>query len=234
MLNHIGFAQIDKSETQLYQWTDSIIGQKNTGIYNGLVYTEKHRMINEKHKFFKELNFVFGEVVYDDKLYTKVRMKYNVFEDQLILKHSFSPKDPSIILNKSRVKSFRLFGHQFNNLSFTTLKGATIEGFFETLLKTDSLQLLKKHKKRIRSKTNENSRYYEFIENNNYVLIKNNQYIIIKNPKKLEKQFPRYEKFIDDIELDTEKEKNKDYDDYLVAVFRSVKEEMITPLESKE
>ncbi|WP_400081052.1 hypothetical protein [Winogradskyella sp. R77965] len=232
MLNHTGFAQIDKDETQLYQWTDSIIGQKNTGIYNGFVYTEKHRMINEKHKFFKDLNFVFGEVVYDDKPYTKVWMKYDIFEDQLILKHSFSPTDPSIILDKSRIESFSLFGHQFNNLSFTTQKGISIEGFFETLLKTDSLQLLKKYKKRIRSKTNENNRYYEFNDNNMYVLIKDNQHIIIKNPKKLTKQFSEYRRLIDEIELDSEKEKNKDYDDYLVAIFSSIAKETIIPLDS--
>lgn len=221
-LSAISQVQVKVSEGLLYTWCDSIIGQPNTGLFNGLTYVEKHRMINEKHKFFKDFNFSSGKVIYDGKPFDKIKMKYNIYEDQLILKYSFAPSDPSVLINQTKIDGFIISGHEFVNLNIELEKGEIVKGFFERIFSDNSIQVLKKYQKRIRNRTNDRIKYHEFEDDNAYYVYMDKKHILIKNPKKLERQFSKYKSIIDKISLDKTSIDDGDYDAYLIKVFTAI------------
>lgn len=219
LLDTIGVAQNKVLDTALYTWSDSIIGQPNTGLFNGIVYVEKHKMINEKHKFFEEYNFVLGKVIFDGKPFENILLKYNIYEDQLILRYSFAPNEPSILIDKNKINGFTLLGHNFVNLKIETEKQETINGFFERLVVKNGVELLKKYNKRIRNKTNDKIKYQEFLDDPSYYVYLNQKCILVKNPKKLAKQFTSFKSIIEKVDLEESTIKSNNYDSYLIKVF---------------
>ena len=222
MLNEVSLAQKNSMDMPIYNWSDSIIGQQNSGLFNGFVYVEKHKMINDRHKFFKDFNFSVGKVIYDNKPFDKILLKYNIYEDQLILKHSFAPNDPTVLIDKKRIVEFSLLDHHFVNLNIEIEKGKSIAGFFERLININELQVLKKYQKRIRNRTNEKIQYQEFTDDNQYYVKVDETYVPIKNPKKLSKQFSSYKEIINSILLDDEAINKSSYEEYLIKVFTAI------------
>ena len=128
----------------IYNLCDSILGQPNIGLFNGVAYIEKYKMINENHKFYKYSNFVKGNLVYDDKPFNNVLLKYDVFEDQLIVKSKLSPFESETLLNQDKINSFQIDDNDFINISIELKNGDLMEGFFEVLLSHKSVNIYKK------------------------------------------------------------------------------------------
>ena len=49
---YIVHSQSNDYEKDSFNWFDQLIGVDNSGLYYGIDYVEKHKTINEKHKFF--------------------------------------------------------------------------------------------------------------------------------------------------------------------------------------
>ncbi|WP_411896037.1 hypothetical protein [Winogradskyella sp. A2] len=223
------FAMISKSSSQqepnntrIYKWLDDNTGQMNSGLFNGLVYAEKHIMINEKHKFFGDFKFTKGTVVYNNEPYPNILIQYNVYQDQLLVRNSINTAEPIVLLYKEKVRRFTVSDHVFVNLTIDLEDDETIEGFFEYLLRRDSVSVIKKHQKKIRDRTNDRIRYHEFEDDSFYIVLLDSVYTRIREPKKLLRQFPEYKEIIKNIEEDYKDSNSSTNDNYIVAVFEAI------------
>ncbi|WP_431159199.1 hypothetical protein [Winogradskyella poriferorum] len=217
----ISFSQNNTNNSGLYQWLDAQIDQVNSGIFNGTQYAEEHRMINEKHKFFENFSFERGTLFYDGSIYPDILMRYNVYEKQIIVKGTFKPNDPEVILDNSKLHKFILSDHTFEYYDFLLEDGKYISGFFENLLQTESISVFKKHQKQIRTRTSEKLRYHEFEDNSNYIVVLDDTIKLVKNPKRLVKLFPKYKEDIK-AELSQVDKDSVDWDLVMVMVFRRI------------
>ncbi|HEX9602040.1 MAG TPA: hypothetical protein VF985_11160 [Mariniflexile sp.] len=162
------FGQEAESRESYYYWYDQMIESSNFGVFNGVEYVENYRILNEKHKFFDDPNFSVGSIVYEGQPYFNLALKYDLFEDRLLLTYLNQSNSPTMVFDKNKVTGFEINGHQFKNIQSKINDSSKPLGFLEVLSANDSIVLYKKHKKRIRTKTSDKTRYYEFKEDNAY------------------------------------------------------------------
>jgi hypothetical protein len=92
--------------------------------------------------------------------------------------------------------------------------------------------LYKKLKKRIRTKTNDKTRYYEFNEDNAYYIFYKDSFFRLKNSTSISTIFPNYISQLKTIESQYRSIKKDDPENYLVSVLRDLFINMaINPIE---
>ncbi len=173
---------------------DQIIGQENTGLYNGTKYIELYRTINEHHKFFNSSKFLLGSLVYNGQYYGNVNLKYDLNADDLLLDISYLQKFSILKLYKSKISEFNLDGKQFINIG--DYSSDITEGFHEVLWNTDDLKLLKKHRKERFKRFSKKFVHYEFFDENSYFFEYKNVFYPLKKKGDLLKVFPEFRKLI--------------------------------------
>ena len=181
-----------------YNWFDEQVGIENTGLFNGIRYKELYRIKNGKHKFYKIPEYQTANLWYDGQPYYDIPLKYDLFEDQLIVSLETDSGSSIIQLLKEKVKGFQL-----DNKQFVHLKGIQvfkskekIDGFYEVLEEGNSLILYKKHRK-LRKKVLENKAVLnEFRNDDLYYILHENLFYPIKNKNDLIKIFPQRKKQI--------------------------------------
>ncbi|MFK7812960.1 MAG: hypothetical protein AB8B59_10730 [Maribacter sp.] len=173
---------------------DQIIGQENTGLYNGTKYIELYRTINEHHKFFKSSEFLFGDLIYGDQYYGNVNLKYDLDADDVLLDIGYLGKFPILKLYKSRISEFSLDGKKFINVGASNPD--VTKGFHEVVWDSDDLKLLKKHKKEKLKKLSIKLVYYEFFDENSYFFEYKNVLHPLNKRGDLLKVFPEFKKEI--------------------------------------
>jgi len=220
-----GFTQSNNNNTkQQYLWFDSVIGIENTGIYKGTSYVELYRVINEKHKFHETSDFTLGEVIYDNQPYFDLQLKYDLFEDQLLVAHPVGNSTQVMILIADKIKSFTLNDGNFINTNKLSIKQG--RGFCEVLTRNGASQLLKKYFKRPIKKLDKRSIYYEFREETTYVLFYKGEFYDIKNVRDLFEAYPENKNEIRQFAKDYAALKKSNKDRFMTSVverlFKSV------------
>ncbi len=197
----------DSSKKNYYQWFDSATGLENSGLYNGIVYAEKYRMLRKKQKFFHSTDFLQGSIVYDERPYFDVAMKYDVNEDEVLIKLG-----RVLLLEKGKIKNFTINGHQFEKFDYRDHGNSNINGFVEVLFKNYFFSFIKKHKKEAREKLGKKLVFHEFFDKNQYFLFYQNQYHRISSRRDIVKVFPDFaEKIIKRFPKSRRKAKKEDY-----------------------
>ncbi|MDP5231076.1 MAG: hypothetical protein NWQ38_11845 [Cellulophaga sp.] len=207
----------EKSYTNLL---DTIIWQKNIGLFNGLQYVEKYRTDSESHMFFLDRNFKNGSLSLVTKKFSNIPLKYDVFDDALIVKSFTKENVTALILDNSIVKSFEIEGHEFSFLH--TIDNKIPTGYYELLYENASFSLYKKHIKKIVKKTSDGYVNFGFKDTYTYYFYYENEYTTIKKPANFVTIFPdlKYE-----IQLSITKHKKlskTDYSHYLVTILEDI------------
>ncbi|TLP79804.1 hypothetical protein [Maribacter sp. ACAM166] len=166
---HYVNSQNVQKKPEFYNWFDNQINKYNTSLFNGLEYIELYRTINERHKFFKSSEFLTGSINYDGQFYDKVPLKYDLDADELLFNVGYNYPYPTLILFKSKTQSFSLGGSEFIQIN-NTVGEAQMTGFYELLMESRSIILLKKNNKRRFKRIKGRTVYYEFDYENSYFI----------------------------------------------------------------
>ncbi len=77
------FAQeVDRS---YYIWFDQQVGKHNTGLSNGTRYIESYRIYKGRHQFYLTSNYIKGDIIYFGQRYFDIDLKYDLYENQIII-----------------------------------------------------------------------------------------------------------------------------------------------------
>lgn len=179
------YSQTTDSEKALYKWFDTTIGHENSGLLDGIVYRELYKTNNGDHQFYKFSSFQKGNVTYNGQSYFDVDLKYDIHNDEVIVKIPTQSTTRTIQLIKENINKFSI-----NNSEFKLLQN----GFYEIISINKTLSLLKKHKKSSTKHYSGRLTFYRFSESKNeYYLNYNNVYhSISKSKRKLIKILPEY------------------------------------------
>ncbi|MDO6491591.1 hypothetical protein Q4487_01685 [Cellulophaga sp. 3_MG-2023] len=190
------------SNVDLYSWFDKEIGLEKTVIYNGFLddgdgYFEKNRSFENTNRYYKQFEFFNGSIVYDKQLFNNVKIKYDVFEDELLINLKNSNNNLITIQPiNNKVDSFMLNSQYFVNIDNLTVEQGSYNGYVELLLNNENFQFYKKHiKSRIEKRSN-NKLLYQFSDRNYNLLHYNKSLIKIKKIRNLSKIFPEYKSVI--------------------------------------
>ncbi|MGB7841467.1 MAG: hypothetical protein WBL21_01655 [Salinimicrobium sp.] len=211
--------QENRNQEKIYQDFDNIIQIENSGIIEGFEYVEIHRMINNKHKFFKTFDFVPGTVFYDGQPFFNVDLKYNVFQDILLIqiendqgKMIFQPFD-------SRLDGFILQNRTFENIKAVET-GPELAGIYEVLLETDGIKVLKKHRKKEKTLLDREVVYYEFSADEPHYFYWVNNKLEILNRSNLMESFPEEKSNIRNFYRSKRKEAKNNPDVFIQNLFK--------------
>lgn len=187
------------TNVDLYSWFDKEIGLEKTVIYNGFLddgdgYFEKNKSLNNNYRYFKQFNFMVGSIVYDKQLFNNVKIKYDVFEDELLLNLKNSNNNLITIQPiNNKVDCFIINSKYFKNLITGEKK---YDGYAELLLENRHFKLYKKYiKNRIERRTG-GKLFYQFTDKSYNLLLYKKSLIKIKNIRNLNKIFPEYKSVI--------------------------------------
>lgn len=208
---------------EAYNNFDNLVSKENTNLIYGKEYVEQHATINNQHKFFKTSGLLNGNVVYSGQTYFDLDLKYNVFDDLLIVKIKKQAGDATFELFKNRIESFSIDGHNFLNIPPKETTG--IRGFYEVLREIPSLKLLKDHRKKINKKLTQTFTYFEFKdEQAHYVIAISEEYFHANSQSDWCRVFPKYSEEIKKFFNSYKALKENDPDSFMSRLFLEISE----------
>jgi hypothetical protein len=151
----------------------------NAHLYTGSEYIDYDRRITGD-PFFASLYYTDGSVVYDNILYTHVKMFYDILHDDLIIKNY---NDTALILVKEKISSFNFVNHYFTQLlADNTETGIKTARFYEVLYNGNT-KLFARRKKEITEKISTQYSESFFSEKDEYFLYNKNVYYSVSDKK---------------------------------------------------
>lgn len=217
----LAYGQAQLNQPDYYNWFDELVGIENTGLYKGIVYVEKYRTINEHTKFYHTSNFVLGSVIYDGQSYFNIKMKYDVFEGDVLIRVENRLGGTTLLLIRDKIDGFTINDHTFVKIDDKDSEANNISGFFEVALKNSNFTFYQKHiKNRFKRKDRKNI-YYEFKSaTNEFLLFHNNAYHVIRNRKDVSKLFPSLKKDLDAFYNITGSYKKSNPNEFMLSLIR--------------
>lgn len=144
-------------------------------LFNGIDYA-KYIPLHDEFPYFLSDDWVSGSISYDDQLYEKAWLLYDITNDNVIIEnYNFSN---TIQLLKERIQFFTLEGHTFVQINHPSLS----RGFYE-LLYNGETRVLARHTKQIQELIRFGEFRYIFEEKTRYYIFKNNRYYLVRNKK---------------------------------------------------
>lgn len=188
----------NESTKSIHDWYDTKIGHENLDINSGRILLNYDKILNENDRFLFE-SYQYGSVIHNGQLYNNLLLNYDINNDDLIIKPTGENDKMPIILNKTKIQSFKINNINYVNLSFNKPSIENeISGFYAEIIKTEGLLFYVKHYKFKRKLIIDNTVYDDFLKKTYYVLFLKNQYYTITNKKSVITIFPEFKQIIND------------------------------------
>lgn len=182
--------QGETSETDYHNWFDSITRIENSEPHQGVVYVERHRTKGKKTKFFPKPDFVLGSLIFDGQPYFDLSLKYDVYDDELLMRVDRRLGGRVLQLYKTKVDGFTIGGHDFIKIDDSKIKS----GFYEVSLEKSFFSFFKKHRKNPIEQLGKKLIFYDFEDGKKECfLFYQKKYHSIKKVSDLTDLFPEYE-----------------------------------------
>lgn len=182
---------LGQDQPELLKWFDTQIGIENSNLFNGTAYVDRHRTINAKNKLFGNASGS-GSVSYDGQWYPDLQMRYNIFDDVLVVQLQSGMGLNIIQLVKEKTDRFTIHGSEFRNISQSENSG-NVAGFHEVLWEDKTFSVLKKHARKLIEKRDRQISYYEFEPTEGYIAFSyDSTAYLISSRNDLVKRFPQY------------------------------------------
>lgn len=177
------------SKEKIYSWYDEQTGIENTSLSRGIEYVEADRMINDKHKFFDSNEFHDGTVTYHGQTHFNVPLKYNVYDDVLMVNLQQGQRNSYFLLFTEKVNFFQIKEHKFRYVQVEN--NSNIKGFYEVIHEEGEIRIFKKHLKTKRELRDRSLAYIEFsTADPDYIFQYQNKYFKLDNQRDLISKLP--------------------------------------------
>jgi len=181
----------DTNNSDYYKAFDAIVGIENTNLINGVQFIDNYRYTQKHHRFFNSHEFLNGSIVYDSQLYNNLKIKYDLYENQVILELPTEIDFFQLIVNTNKITEFTIENHRFINFnSNKAFQALEINSFLEPIY-SNKLQLYLRHSKSRIVQLKNNIVESKFKLNSQYVYFYNEKFYLFKSKNKLKKVFPK-------------------------------------------
>ncbi len=226
-LPNIFFGQTKHQDGEYYKWFDQVIGQENTGLYNGKQYVDPYvnRIINDRHAYFYSDKPLIGSVIYDKQTYYDVKMRYNLEIDQLLIHPKPGGVASILQLIFEKVDEFVINGFKFIKVENFYEDGSVIKGFYLVLAENEDILLLKriiKSKARGVKQVIGDRLQYKFVSTSKYILYTKDIYRDVKSKKDIIENFPELKKEIKQFFKTYRSLQKKDSDIFMQRLFSKI------------
>lgn len=105
-------------------------------LVNGVFFEDVYRG-SDGHPFLLEDAFVEGSLVFRNKAYESVRIKYDIYAQQLLINHLHEDYAMTSILTDEFVNAFNIYGKQFQKMS---VDAGSLPTYYQVLAELENLQ----------------------------------------------------------------------------------------------
>ena len=205
---------------------DNLLVMENLEISSGVEYIERHRMLNEKHKFFQSFDFQKGTVFYDGQPYFNIDLKYNIVDDVVLVQFQNKGAQNIIQLYSSKLDGFRLRDRLFVNLSEED--GLPAQRIFEVIFEDSGDKILKKHLLKEKKILEKKLLHYEFEADEPEYFFFHRGELREMNIQNLVNSFPEQKEEIRKYFRKHRKNLKNDPDSYLINLYQDLIKEGIS------
>ncbi|BFP42794.1 hypothetical protein FGF1_36390 [Flavobacteriaceae bacterium GF1] len=213
------YAQTDRNTEPFYNWFDTRIGIENSGLYKGTVYTDNFTVINEKHQFFNSPGLELGSVTFDGQTYYDQKIKYDLFNDALLITPTDQTNALLIVLERTRTEGFSINGHPFIKVDKNVEASSGALGFCEIVFKKGTSMLLKKYRKVKVDKRETRTVYQEFEQRVNFFVWHANTLYPVDSKREWMLAFPNHKEAIKNYHKAYGALRRKDIDAFTAMAF---------------
>lgn len=192
-----------------YKEFDEIVGLENTSLSNGTRYVEKYRSRDGDYKFYFSSDYLNGNIQYDDQTFYGIEMKYDLYEDQIIVNIPFHSGTSEFQLIDKKVNGFFV-----NDTEFISIDNITNNefGFYEVVFQSPHISLFKKYKKIRNEYVYEKSIFNKFKSTDYYLLYSSGNYNKIKSHKDIARLYPEHKSILNSYFKKQKSLRKSDYD----------------------
>ncbi|AUP81469.1 hypothetical protein [Flavivirga eckloniae] len=216
-------SQNEQNSNNYYKWFDSVINVSNTSLLNGINFKEEYRTIEDNNQYFLTKQFLPGNVVYDGQSYYDIPMKYDIHNNELIIRLTDEKGHYLVIqLTKKHIENFKIDNHKFINADQLKLDIPVFsrEGFYEVLFHNSNLSLFKKHIRDKRERLGDKFSYIEFVYKSKFLIKHNNKISNIRSKKDLIRLLPEQKKAINAFYDKNRVLRKSNYDTFLINLLK--------------
>ncbi len=212
-----------KDDILIYNWFDKVTGKENLDINNGTLNNNPYKTIGYESMYYNNDDYQSGTLNYENQIYFDVYLKYDLYNDQLIINPSGLNKKIGINLNSSKVASFTIGGKHFVKIDKKdSLKPEVPTGYYEEIKIAPDFIFYIKHHKEIRKKISDNGVYYNFTSNNLFFIKYLNKISKIERKKDILKLFPEQKKQINEFYLMNREIKKSNLNQFMENLIKSI------------
>lgn len=187
------------NEVVTYNWFDKNLGKESLDFNNGNGHLNFDSTINDHHRYYNTDEFKNGNIIYEGQNYFNLDLKYDIFNDQLVLRPYIESYYIQITLLKEKVDSFKIDNEKFVNLKEipTNFKS----GYYEEVRIGNNTILYIKYSKAQEKVIKDFSILIDYIPYFDYILLKENKFTLINDKKEIIKLYPDQKRKINDFFL---------------------------------
>lgn len=207
----------------IYDSFDSTVGLENTVLFNGIESLDFQKVVEEKNMFWlTSSGFTEGNLVYDGQFFPKILLKFNVFDDRLLVRIPINKGYSSFQLITEKIENFTLKGHHFRNLKVAA--GDTdLKGFYEEFLLIKKIEVFKKYRKREKKRLDKGYVFYEYYPDDpEYFLKYNGEYWSVNSKREIIEVFPEFKKEIRQIYRNQKDLRKNNIDAFMKLLFNKI------------
>ncbi len=112
-ISALGYAQNEFNKTPDYSWADLNNASIYLELFQGKRYFDNHRILNNKHKYFKDYELLKGSIIFENDQYSNLQFKFDLHEQQIALYHPNSDGVTLIAIDMNKVNAFKIDGAIF-------------------------------------------------------------------------------------------------------------------------
>ncbi|WP_422348408.1 hypothetical protein [Flagellimonas sp.] len=224
--NGWALGQSSIQEKDHYNWFDKTTGIENTNLLEGTLTVAKYGTVDGTHKFYASNDYLKGHIVFDGETYFDVDMKYDLYEDELLLPLRSDAQVQLLKLVKERISEFVIDGRRFLAVVHEGEGQAKVTSFYEVLSENPLFRLLKKHKKVGFANYKKNLVRYKFVSKNAYYVNHGGHLTEIKNKKDILRIFPEAKSALNKQSFDNLKKTNRD--EYVIKMMEVIHQQLLS------
>ncbi|WP_298120592.1 hypothetical protein [Flavobacterium sp.] len=205
------------NEQSIADLFDKKVEEETLAIFNGRHNNHNYLTLSDTIHPFLDKNFVSGSISYDNQNYDNILIKYDIVNDNVLVKPKKQSDFYSLVLDSNKIDGFIINKKKYtNSANQIDLQTKQLKGFYEEIIYSNKITLLIKHQK-TKIEIIDGNKIYSDFNNQKLFYLKISDKIYNANSKKeLISIFPNYKK-----QINTYYNQNKiqeKFDNYLFKV----------------
>ena len=211
------------NNTSVLNWFDNKVGTETLPISNGKLHFNLDRTLETVHRYYNSDKATKGSVGYNSQNYSEVNLKYDIYEDEIILELKGESGLAQVILIKEKTQYFKLDEKKFVNLNFNKQSpDNSRSGYYEeNQIGKNFIFYIKHYKKKSKVIKGDNI-FLNYTYNNEFLLFTQGKFTIIKSKSNLLKLLPAAKNKINDYYMMNRKLKKENETRFMENLMRDI------------